>query len=47
MVKQKPQPRKPKDELALDVRTDLVQAEDLLVRQFVVYCPIKIVSPKD
>lgn len=30
MVKQKPQPRKPKDELALDVRTDLVQAEDLL-----------------
>nr|XP_011434604.2 uncharacterized protein LOC105333367 isoform X7 [Crassostrea gigas] len=26
MVKQKPQPRKPKDELALDVRTDLVQA---------------------
>lgn len=43
MVKQKPQPRKPKDELALDVRTDLVQAEDLLVRQFVVYCPIKIV----
>ncbi|XP_078313389.1 uncharacterized protein LOC111129939 isoform X5 [Crassostrea virginica] len=30
MVKQKPQPRKPKDEVALDVRTDLVQAEDLL-----------------
>ena len=33
MVKQKPQPRKPKDEVALDVRTDLVQAEDLLVSQ--------------
>ncbi|XP_048738031.1 uncharacterized protein LOC125652709 isoform X3 [Ostrea edulis] len=30
MVKQKPQPRKPKDEIALDVRTDLIQAEDLL-----------------
>ncbi|XP_061173649.1 uncharacterized protein LOC133182820 [Saccostrea echinata] len=30
MVKQRPQPRKPKDEVALDVRTDLVQADDLL-----------------
>ena len=37
MVKQKPQPRKPKDEVALDVRTDLVQAEDLLVSQQLEY----------
>ena len=33
MVKQKPQPKKNKNEIAFDVRTDLHQATDLLVRQ--------------
>ena len=41
MVKQKPQPRKPKDEVALDVRTDLVQAEDLLVSRWLEYCSLQ------